>query len=419
MQKIYIFGAHSRAQTLAVYLESLYPEMRVEAFLYDNEERNPEKIGEVPVFFVDCLADEHRELNTEYPVYIGTRGIYHDRITEMLSKMGFEEMIPVTPELDRRLRNNYLKKYFASVGREFLKIDILEESAGFCHKKNMLEEAADFCYKKDMPEEAACFRHKRDVLEEAAGFRRKKDIPEEPAGFRDKKEGHTVGRIYVVQSALDKPLEQEYKLADYERVIQAGAELTKERLYPGVLTDDAGENISAKNRQYCELTAMYWIWKHAGEDIVGLAHYRRHFLLPENWVQIMEDYGIDVILPTPLYVAPSVAGNYKNRHDASEWEFLMCYLKEHSPEDYQEAVAFFEGNLYSPCNMFIMRRHVLDEFCEWLFPILEAVEAYAGQKGDGYQNRYPGFLSERLMSFYFEKNQDNYKMVYADKNFYM
>ena len=141
MQKIYIFGAHSRAQTLAVYLESLYPEMRVEAFLYDNEEQNPEKIGEVPVFSVDFLADEHRELSTECPVYIGTRGIYHGRITGTLRKMGFEEMIPVTPELDRRLRNTYLEKYFASVGREFLKIDMLEEAEGFGDKK----EGQDLC----------------------------------------------------------------------------------------------------------------------------------------------------------------------------------------------------------------------------------------------------------------------------------
>ena len=378
MQKVYIFGAHSRAQTLAVYLESLYPEMKVEAFLYDNEERNPEKIGEVPVFFVDCLADEHRELNTECPVYIGTRGIYHGQIVGILRKMGFEEMIPVTPELDMKLRNAYLEQYFASAGREFLKID--------------------------MPEEAA-------------GFRRKKDIPKEPAGFGDKKEGHMAGRIYVVQSALDKPLEREYKLADYERVIQAGAGLTDVRLYPGVLTDDVGENISVKNRQYCELTALYWLWKHAGEDIVGLAHYRRHFILPENWARLMQDYEMDVILPTPLYVAPSVAENYKNRHDAADWEFLMEYLQRQDEETYQSAKEFFNHNLYSPCNMFIMRKPILDDLCAWLFPILEAVVIHGGQKADNYQNRYPGFISERFISYFFEKNRDKYKVVYADKNF--
>ena len=67
--------------------------------------------------------------------------------------------------------------------------------------------------------------------------------------------------------------------------------------------------------------------------------------------------------------------------------------------------------------MFIMRKAVLDDLCAWLFPILEAVVKHGGQKADNYQNRYPGFISERLISYFFEKNRDKYKLVYADKNF--
>lgn len=36
---------------------------------------------------------------------------------------------------------------------------------------------------------------------------------------------------------------------------------------------------------------------------------------------------------------------------------------------------------------------------------------------DKYQNRYPGFLSERLITFFFEYHREKYKVVYADKNF--
>ncbi len=91
--------------------------------------------------------------------------------------------------------------------------------------------------------------------------------------------------------------------------------------------------------------------------------------------------------------------------------------REQDADTYQDAQKFFEGNLYSPCNMFIMKKEILDELCSWLFPLLYKVQAYSGQKEDGYQNRYPGFMAERLMTFYFGRKKSNYKVAYADKNF--
>lgn len=301
--------------------------------------------------------DEYTELNTRYPVYIGTRGIYHPQITEHLRSLGFKKLHPITVELDRQLRNAYLKKYFTNTGRSFSKIEKLDEKI------------------------------ERSVA------------------------------VYVVRSVFDKPLKQPYELASYEKEIQAGAALTRERLSDNMATDDTGKHISARNKQFCELTALYWIWKNAKEDIVGMVHYRRHFILPEDWVERMRRNEVDVILPVPLYVAPSVADNYRERHDVSDWEYMMQYLQENHGAEYSQAEEFFEKNLYSPCNMFIMRKEVLDELCTWLFPILFYAAGYGGEKKDHYQNRYPGFLSERLMSFYFEKHRNRFKVVYADKNF--
>jgi len=57
--------------------------------------------------------------------------------------------------------------------------------------------------------------------------------------------------------------------------IQVGAALTSER-FPGFLYDDTGDNISSKNRSYCELTAQYWAWKNINVDYYGFFHYRRY-----------------------------------------------------------------------------------------------------------------------------------------------
>ena len=242
----------------------------------------------------------------------------------------------------------------------------------------------------------------------------KKDFADRGREFRKLGEYSSIC-VYVAKSTADRLLKGKYILRPYEKVIQVGAALTKERIAD--ITDDTGFHISDRNRQFCELTALYWIWKNSKEDIVGLEHYRRHFLLPERWQEKMETNRIDVILPTPLYVAPCLSQNYKNRHRAEDWEVMLEELKLLYPEEYQMAVDFFDTGLYSPCNMFIMRKDVLNAMCSWLFPVLFACTAQIGEREDAYQNRYPGFLSERLITFFFAKNRARYKVVYADKNF--
>ena len=69
-RNIYIVGAHSRARTLGVYLAKTEPDIRIKAYLYDNDEPNMDNIEGVPVI----RFDENTSLETEYPVYLGTRG---------------------------------------------------------------------------------------------------------------------------------------------------------------------------------------------------------------------------------------------------------------------------------------------------------------------------------------------------------
>ena len=58
--------------------------------------------------------------------------------------------------------------------------------------------------------------------------------------------------------------------------IHVGASLSNTSL--GLQRDDDGEdNISDRNPNYCELTAIYWAWKNLDADYYGLFHYRRFY----------------------------------------------------------------------------------------------------------------------------------------------
>ncbi len=355
----YIFGAHSRARTLKEYLSVIYPELIIRAFLVDNDEENPDSVDGLPVIRIGgSKGQDACDFGPKDRVYIGTRGVSHHRITKHLTAIGFKDIIPVTVELDIKLRNEYLTRHFAGIGRLFEKIDSFRAS-----------------------------------------------------GVNDKKPA-----VYVASSAFDLVLQDKHEPRSFERVIQVGCSLTDKRLEDAIYDND-GDNISEKNTQFCELTAMYWIWKHAKESIVGLEHYRRFFLVGEELGNVMSTNDIDVILPTPLCVLPSLKGNYLLRHEPQPFEDMMEVLQKLYPDDFDTSVSFFDQKLYSPCNMLIARKEVFDRLCGWMFPILFEVAARNKTFDDRYQNRYPGFLSERLISLFFELHRDEYKVVYSDKNF--
>ena len=169
--------------------------------------------------------------------------------------------------------------------------------------------------------------------------------------------------------------------------------------------DNKGDNISGKNASYCELTALYWIWKNSRADIVGLEHYRRRFSITEEKIcQILEDY--DMILPKSYLYRISLEEEYKKFHIPGDWDRMKEVVLKEYPE-YQDAlVEVFSENKLIPYNMFIAKKQVCDTYCQWLFPILEKIEQEdAGQKRDHYQSRYIGFLAERLFTLYVRKNK--------------
>ncbi len=360
MSEIYIAGASSRARTTKEYLEKLDTDIKVSAFLVSPEmDDNPEEADGIPVIKIS----ENAGIDTSAKFYIGTRGVNHDKLANELKAIGVssENILPVTPDLDMKLRNEYVRLAFEKAGKSFDKID----SHG----------SSDKC------------------------------SSEKPV-------------IYIAKTMFDGPFEVSVELKEYEQILQAGTEIADNKLSDAVYFDNAGENISDKNKHFCELTAMYWIWKNSKEKLVGLEHWRRRFILPDNWSSIMADKGYDVILPVPLCVMPSLKENFVTRHLPIFWTTTMDIIRKLYPEDADRAEEYFENtNLYSPCNMLITRKEIFDDYSAWLFPILLELNDRIGEVEDKYQNRYPGFVSERLLNFYFEVRRPDLKIAYADKSF--
>lgn len=188
------------------------------------------------------------------------------------------------------------------------------------------------------------------------------------------------------------------------------------------LMDNSGDNISEKNKSFCELTGLYWIWKNHKEDsVVGLVHYRRYFVYPV-WYKIAGRIPIryrmisrrkakkllrefDIIVPNPFRYQVSVWENYKKEHQVSDLYIIRSIIQERYGDYLDDFDRVFQGNEMYGCNMFISTYEFVDKYCTWLFGILfEAERRIDISLYSDYQKRVFGFLAERLFNVYIRHN---------------
>lgn len=222
--------------------------------------------------------------------------------------------------------------------------------------------------------------------------------------------------VYMAKSIVDKPIKNyPKKLSSHIVSIQVGAALTDERIADS--TDNVGDNISERNRHYSETTALYWMWKNAEADYLGLCHYRRLWKDLDFIAEKLQNGMIDVVLPVPTLCVHSVHEDYMERYIPDVWPTMMDVLKEMSLEYHEASKEIFQGHVFYACNMLIAKRRVLHELCQWMFPMVFEIEKRIGDLPDPYQNRYAGFCTERLITLYFLYNKKNWRITHADKIF--
>lgn len=209
--------------------------------------------------------------------------------------------------------------------------------------------------------------------------------------------------------------------------LQCGKDVTGLDL--GMQGDNTGDNISARNQYWSEITGLYWAWKNLEHaDYVGLCSYRRFFNFKPafgNPVRIItgsdkvevEDIDLstitallsqyDIIVPQPYTYAYSIRRVCSMNYIDRDFDFLEKLVHDVSPEyDAAYRKVFYGTNKMIGHNMFILPWDRFQQFCSWVFNILLRLETIIDPTHYPIrQIRVFGYMHEILLGVFIERHK--------------
>lgn len=357
----YIFGAKSIAISTYRAVQALHGDFYIEGFLVTSLENNPHEIDGLPVKEVKTAAQRMTEQEKRrVRVWIAVPDDVQSQAKELLRRYGFMDFVPVDACMESRL----LEQYYGQRGI-FSSVHELQSGEG-------------------MP------------------------------GIS----------VYAAKFCRDKKLSVPPVFPDYVRSILLGCSGNPSKsLAEGVdFCDNAGEHISEKNPNYCEMTAFYWIWKNAlknPEDYVGVYHYRRSLDISENDLKGMEKNGVDVVLPYPLIHLPDIREHHTRYVKEEDWEAALAALQEIHPEYADRYEEIFSQPYFYNYNLILAKERVFADYCAWLFPVLFRTEELSKPKGKERRDRYLAYMSESLFTFYFLHHQNDLNIRHTGRRMFV
>ena len=208
--------------------------------------------------------------------------------------------------------------------------------------------------------------------------------------------------------------------------------------------DNTGENISSDNRYYSECSVLYWAWKNYNKlgnpDYIGLMHYRRHFIFNEEYflntpknkwenalgfvTELVQDeeyqskigltdenirtaclnYDIVVSKDSKLELLDgrNLREDYINTISGvkvKDFDLMIDIVKNDYPKYYNEEK--INGHSKSLYQMFIMRKDLFFEYCEFLFGVLFKIQSQVDFSDYSVNGRRTlGYLAEDLLSMF-------------------
>ena len=185
------------------------------------------------------------------------------------------------------------------------------------------------------------------------------------------------------------------------------------KLFDGMLCDNTGDNISAANDRYCELSAQYWVGTHLSElgnpDYIGFIPYMtpayfKH-LSDKNILKALQNVDCLVIKPYDVKNLDSqtVRKQYCKlpEQHGENFDKFIAVCKKLYPQYLPEIEQIEQGSVQYLCNMFVMKRELFSEYNDFCFKVLQAVDAEIDSSRMGIDEaRFLGYFGEFLLSIY-------------------
>ena len=383
-ENVLIYGAQVVAYGIFVALKEVYG-IHAKSFVVSETENNPERIEGIPVQTIENIKYD----NENTVILIGTSEILHEEIMRILYEKGYENFICV----DARLEHMIMSEYFRKINK--------------------------FPLLSDFPNIPGARTSCPQVIEKYGQYARVQGdstIASLPGDFtepRKYKSDTKDLRVYMVKSHFDKPLKNHFLLPEWVIPIQAGAALTDRRV--AEYLDMDGENISVKNRNYCELTVTYWVWKNTRHPFKGICHYRRMLKLNQHELEALLSGDIDAVLPLPYICFPDTKAQWGRFVPAKAWEAVETVLRETSPKYLATAEKILPGRFIYNYNMLIAKAEVFDAYCEWMMPILEKAEQIYETEAEIRQDRAMAYAGEVLTALFFLHHENDLRIRHAEK----
>lgn len=219
--------------------------------------------------------------------------------------------------------------------------------------------------------------------------------------------------IFSIKCHVDKIIENNNP-PSYMQELQAGAAIAPVKICE--LADDVGENISDRNKDFSETSAIYWAWKNATEkQYVGCMHYRRRLdLTDDDLISVLEN-DVDLVNTVPAILYPSIRKFFmQNFLFDKDWSLMLEGIERLHPEYLRSAIILGEGHYYLANNIMIMKSVWFKKMGSFVFDILLYIDNYYRAHNFKRQDRYAGYIFEFLYSVFVFHHAKEMKIAFAD-----